>query len=64
MSTPRMRTAPGALAELKKEDPGCQVTEHYIRQLIRQGVIPSVPCGVKKLIDVDKLIDHLKGAAS
>ena len=64
MTTPRMRTAPGALAIIQEEDPGTEVTLHYLRRLIKTGTVPSVPVGRKKLIDVDKLIDYLKGEAS
>lgn len=63
MATPRMRTAPGALAIIQQEDPGTDVTLHYLRRLIKTGAIPSVPVGKKKLINVDKLIDYLKGEA-
>lgn len=59
--TPRMRTAPGALDIIRQEDPGTEVTLHYLRRLIKTGAIPCVPVGRKKLVNVDKLIDYLKG---
>lgn len=62
MATPRMRTAPGALQIIKEQDPGTEVTLHYLRRLIKTGAIPSVPVGRKKLVNVDKLIEFLKGA--
>lgn len=61
MATPRMRTAPGALAIIQQEDPGTDVTLHYLRHLIKTGAVPCVPVGRKKLVNVDKLIDYLKG---
>lgn len=61
MPAPRMRTAPRALEILKQEDPGTDVTLYYLRGLIKTGAIPCVPVGRKKLIDVDRLIDYLKG---
>lgn len=61
--TPRMRTAPGALDIIKAEDPGTDITLHYLRRLIKTGAISCVPVGRKKLVNVDKLIDYLKGAA-
>lgn len=64
MTTPRMRTAEGALAILKEEDPGTAVTLRFIRRLIVTGAVPCVPVGRKKLIDVDRLMDYLKGAES
>lgn len=62
MATPRMRTAPGALQIIKEQDPDTEVTLHYLRRLIKTGAIPSVPVGRKKLVNVDKLIEFLKGA--
>lgn len=59
--TPRMRTAPGALDIIRQEDPGTDVTLHYLRRLIKTGAIQCVPVGRKKLVNVDKLIDFLKG---
>lgn len=64
MTTPRMRTAEGALAILKEEDPGTAVTLRFIRRLIVTGAVPCVPVGRKKLVDVDRLMDYLKGAES
>lgn len=38
--TPRMRTAEGALAIIKEQDPDIAVTLRYIRRLITDGTIP------------------------
>ena len=61
MTTPRMRTAEGALAVIKEQDPGTAVTLRFIRGLIKTGTVPHVPVGRKKLVDVDQLMDYLKG---
>lgn len=61
MSTPRMRTAAGAVAAIKEQDPGSEVTVHFVRQLIKTGQIKSVPVGTKRLVNVDLLLDYLKG---
>lgn len=61
MTTPRMRTAEGALAVIKAEDPGTAVTLRFIRGLINTEAVPCVPVGRKKLVDVDRLMDYLKG---
>lgn len=61
MTTPRMRTAEGALAVIKTEDPETAVTLRAIRGLINTGKVPHVPVGKKKLVDVDRLMDYLKG---
>lgn len=57
----RLRTAPGALAILKEQDPGTEVTLHYLRHLIKTGKIPCAPVGRKKLVNVDLLIRFLEG---
>ncbi len=57
----RMRTAEGALAIIKAEDPDTAVTLRAIRRLINTGEVPHVPIGCKKLINVDRLMDYLKG---
>lgn len=61
MATPRMRTAAGAVATIKEQDPGSEVSVHFVRQLIKTGQLPSVPVGTKRLVDVDLLLDYLKG---
>lgn len=63
MTTPRMRTAEGALEIIKAEDPETAVTLRSIRRLIATGEIHHVPVGRKKLVDVDKLLEFLKGGA-
>ena len=57
---PRMRTAAKIVAELRAMDPGCEVTEYYIRQLIREGAVPVVWAGHKALVNVDDVIDLLQ----
>lgn len=57
---PRMRTAAKIVAELKALDPGCGVTEYYIRQLIREGALPVVWAGHKALVNLDDVIDLLQ----
>ncbi len=59
--TPRMRTAEGALAIIKEQDPDTAVTLRYIRRLIADGTIPYVPVGRKKLVNVDGLLAYLEG---
>ena len=62
--TPRLRTAPGALQILQAEDPGTEVTLHYLRHLIKTGKIPCVPVGRKKLVNVDELQAYLAGSTA
>lgn len=57
---PRMRTAPKIVAEIKALDPGSEVTEHYIRQLVRAGTVPVVWAGTKALINLDDVLELLR----
>ena len=59
-----MRTAVGVLAEIKAQDPNSEVTLHYIRHSIHTNQVPVVPVGCKKLVDVDAVIEYLKGEAA
>ncbi len=53
---PRMRTAPKIVAEIKALDPGSEVTEYYVRQLVRDGKVPVVWAGSKALINLDDVL--------
>lgn len=59
MAMPRMRTAEKVLEEIKKQDPGTELTVSYIRRLIKAEAVPVVCVGRKKLVDVDALIEKL-----
>lgn len=61
---PRMRTAQGAVAALKEEDPDTQITVSMVRRLIRSGQLPCVPMGRKKLINMDTLISFFRESES
>ena len=56
---PRMRTAGKVLDLIKEQDPGTEVTLHYIRSIINQGKVPVRKAGTKKLVDVDKVLEYL-----
>lgn len=60
ITTPRMRTAPKIVAEIKALDPGSEVTEHYIRQLIKDSMVPVVWAGNKALINLDDVLSLLR----
>lgn len=53
---PRMRTAAKVLEIIQADDPGTEVSLHYIRYLINSGAVPSVTVGRKKLVDADAII--------
>ena len=61
MPTPRLRTAEGSLKAIKEDDPDTAVTLRFIRGLIATGAVPHVPVGRKKLVDVDRLMEYLRG---
>lgn len=60
---PRMRTAPKIVAEIKALDPGTEVTEYYIRQLVKAGAVPVVRAGNKALINLNDVLDLLRMGA-
>lgn len=56
---PRMRTAAKAAAEIRALDPETEVTEYFIRQIIKAGTIPVVKAGNKSLINLNDVLDLL-----
>lgn len=62
MSIPRMRTAPEAIAELKKADPETAFTLRALRRMMKTGEIPVVKVESKQLINLDTLFDYLSTA--
>lgn len=64
MKIPRMRTASNIVAEIKALDPATDVTEHWVRQLAKEGLVPVVWAGCKALINLDDVLTLLrKGTA-
>lgn len=63
MSIPRMRTAPEAIAELKKVDPDTSMTLTALRRMINTGEIPCITVNSKRLINLDTLFDYLQNPA-
>jgi len=63
MSLPRMRGLVKAINEFKQSDPDSCLTLHALRQMLASGTVPSVRCGRKILIDIDKLGSHLSGSS-
>ncbi len=60
MSLPKMRTAPGVLAEIKAQDPDTEVSLHMVRRIINSGRVPVVNAGNRKLVSVDAVIAYLE----
>ena len=61
--TPRMRTLPMAMKEIKAADPGTQLTLATLRKLVDRGLIGTVPLGNYRLVDLDKLLALLSDGA-
>lgn len=59
VSTPRLRTIREAACEIKRIDPNTAVTPYRIRQLILNGILPSVRAGNKYLLNLDLLLEYL-----
>ena len=56
-NVPRMRTIP----QVKKEFPELQISERYLRSLVREHKVVCVQVGVKTLINLDSLFAFLNG---
>ena len=63
MALPRMRTAPEAIAEIRREDPGTAFTLRALRRIIATGEIPVVTVCSKKLVNLDYLLAYLSGGS-
>lgn len=61
---PRMRTAPKIVAEIKALDPDTEVTEYYVRQLVKAGAVPVVWAGNKALINLNDVLDLFRVGAA
>ena len=55
-----MRTAAKIVTEPKALDPGTEVTEYHIRQLVKEGALPTVWAGRKALINLDDVLELLR----
>lgn len=52
----RMRSIRETAQFFKEMDPGTQITEKTLRNMIADGTIPAVKTGVKYLLNVDLLL--------
>ena len=53
---PRMRTAAKIVAEIKALDPATEVTEYWVRGIIRVKAVPVVYAGCKALVNLDDVL--------
>lgn len=61
---PRMRTAQKIVAEIKALDPGSEVTEYFVRQLVKDGTVKPTWAGNKALINLDDVLDLLRAGTA
>ena len=60
--SPRMRTIDKAAAWLQENDPDTALTKTALRRLVVSGQLPGVVrIGTKYLLDLDVLVDFLRG---
>lgn len=57
---PQIRTIKGAADEIKKVDPDTAITEYRIRLMVNEKIIPFVPVGNRKLVNMDDVWDCFK----
>ena len=52
----RMRSIRDAAKYFRELDPDTELTEYTLRQMIKEGTIPSVKTGAKFLINIDQIL--------
>lgn len=57
---PRMRTAAKIVAEIRAMDPQSDVSEHYVRQIIKEGAVPVTWAGNKALVNLDDVLELMR----
>lgn len=57
----RIRTIEKAFDEIKQTDPNTCITKHFIKNLIIEGEIPYRKTGNRYLIDIDEVLNYMKG---
>lgn len=57
----RIRTIEKAFDEIKRTDTDTCITKHFIKNLIIEGEIPYRKTGNRYLIDVDEVMNYMKG---
>lgn len=60
---PRMRTIAQCAAYIKEMDKDTRITEYRIRMMVAGNEIPYTMCGRTKLVNLDKLLEHLEAGS-
>lgn len=58
----KMRVLDAAYDYILKSDPETSITKHALRQLLISEEIPTVMCGRKRLVDLDKIDEYFDNA--
>lgn len=56
---PVVLTIKDAMQKIKQDCPDTAISEHFLRQLVRDGVLPALKAGNKALINMDVLSEYL-----
>lgn len=56
----RIRTIDTAYEEIRKNDPDTAISRNHIRQIVRDGTIPSIRTGNKYLVSMQVLEEYIK----
>ena len=58
--TPRLRSIPEAVKELKEEDPNTSITTSSIRSLVKESKILKYPKGKQIQVDLDEIKEYYR----
>ena len=56
---PTVLTVKNAVERIKSDCPETAISEHFLRSLIKDGVLPELKAGNKLLINMDVLAEYL-----
>ena len=56
----KIRTIDTAYEEIRKNDSDTAISRNYIRQIVRDGTIPSIKQGSKYLVSMQVLEEYIK----
>lgn len=57
-TSPKMRTLPQAIAEIRADDPKTAITLSALRRAVKTGKIPTVTVASKSLVDLNAVFDY------
>ncbi len=58
--TPRLRSIPEAVKELKEEDPNTSITTSSVRSLVKEGKVLKYPKGKQIQVDLDEIKEYYR----